>query len=140
MNKIKDFTGGGNHFANFLDACISRNADELNADVREGHLSAAVSHLGNISYYMQQDNTVSVDELSSALSKVESLDDNQKTLERTIAHLEKNGVDLEAYPVSLGAKLDFDPEKEVFVGNEDANAWLTRDYRDPFRCPLPADV
>ena len=144
FNRIKEFRHKGDlnsdHFGNFLSACRSRNAESLNADVREGHLSAAVSHLGNISYYMQQDNKVSVDELSSALSKVESLDDNQKTLERTIAHLEKNGVDLEAYPVSLGAKLDFDPDKEVFVGNEDANAWLTRDYRDPFRCPLPADV
>ncbi|MFP6763375.1 MAG: Gfo/Idh/MocA family oxidoreductase, partial [Planctomycetaceae bacterium] len=32
--KIKEFSGGGNHFGNFVDACVSRKAEDLNADVR----------------------------------------------------------------------------------------------------------
>ncbi|MEM7475762.1 MAG: Gfo/Idh/MocA family oxidoreductase [Planctomycetota bacterium] len=144
-NKIREFKGGGDlnggHFGNFLEACRAGDASILNADVREGHLSAAISHLGNISYYAQEDNHVSEAELRSELSKVKSLDDNMATLDRTLAHLKQNRVDLDKYPVTLGAKLEFDPDKEIFtnVGDE-VNAWLTRDYRDDFRCPLAADV
>ena len=32
----------------------------------------------------------------------------------------------------LGRSLDFDPEKERFVGDEEANALITRNYRAPF--------
>lgn len=141
---LQEFKVGGDlntdHFGNFLEACQKRDASLLNADVREGHLSAAMSHLGNISYYMRENNRVSESELRSELQKVQSLDDNMATLERTIAHLKQNGVDLEKSPISLGAHLKFDPEKEVFVGSDEANAWLTRDYRGEFRCPLPAEV
>ncbi|MEZ6132591.1 MAG: hypothetical protein R3C59_28325 [Planctomycetaceae bacterium] len=117
MNVIKEFKGGENHFENFLDGCVSRNVADLNADVREGHLSAAISHLGNISYYMGQDNKVTVDELATALKDVKSLDDNQATLQRTVTHLERNKVDLQKYPISLGPQLQFDPEKELFTNN-----------------------
>lgn len=140
MNVIKEFKGGGDHFGNFLDACQSRNHEDLNADVREGHLSAAVSHLGNISYYMGEDNRVAVEELSSALQGVKSLDDNQATLDRTVKHLVKNGVDLKKYPLALGPQLKFDPEKEVFTNNDAANAYLTREYRAPYVCPLADKV
>ena len=35
----------------------------------------------------------------------------------------------------MGVKLDFDPEKEEFIGNDPANQLLTRDYREPFVVP-----
>ncbi len=140
MNVLKDFKGGGNHFGNFLDACGSRNQETLNADVREGHLSAGMSHLGNISYYLGEDQKASPSEIATALSKVKSLDDNGKTLERTVAHLEQNKVDLNKYPLSLGPHLQFDPEKEVFPGNEAATALVSRQYREGFVCPKAADV
>lgn len=140
MNVIKEFVGGGDHFGNFISACESRKMEDLNADVREGHLSAAISHLGNISYYMGEDKKVSVQELSSVLASVKSLDDNEATLQRTVKHLQKNGVELDKYPMSLGVHLEFDPEREVFTNNDAANAWLTREYRSPYVCPLAADV
>ncbi len=114
---IKEFRGGGDHFKNFVEACQKRDMKHLNADVREGHLSAAISHLGNISYYLGEKNLVSIADLGAELAKVKSLDDNAKTLERTVAHLKKNGVDLDKYKLSLGPKLDFDPVKEVFTNN-----------------------
>ena len=40
----------GAHFANFLDAVKSRKHADLHCDVEEGHLSAALCHLANISY------------------------------------------------------------------------------------------
>ncbi|MDE0620999.1 MAG: Gfo/Idh/MocA family oxidoreductase [Bryobacterales bacterium] len=38
------------HFENFRKAALSRRVSDLNCDVLEGHLSAALCHLANISY------------------------------------------------------------------------------------------
>ena len=38
------------HFQNFIDCVRSRQWQNLNADILEGHLSTALMHLGNISY------------------------------------------------------------------------------------------
>jgi predicted dehydrogenase len=43
-------TGGGDHFANFVQAVKARDSKLLNADIAEGHLSSAYCHLGNIAY------------------------------------------------------------------------------------------
>jgi len=137
---IKEFTGSGNHYGNFLDACLSRDASVLNAEVREGHLSAALAHLGNISYYLGEQNRVSVDEAQRTLAGVKSLDDNQATLARTVQHLVDNGVDLDKYPMSLGPQLKFDPQREVFPDSPEATAMVTREYRDGFVCPRAEDV
>lgn len=40
----------GLHFENFRKAVLSRRVSDLNCDVLEGHLSAALCHLANISY------------------------------------------------------------------------------------------
>ncbi len=144
FNVIKEFRNRGNlnetHFGNFLEACQKRDASLLNADVREGHLSAGMSHLGNISYYMGEQNHVSPAEAQAALSKVASLDDNQATLERTLTHLRQNEVDLAKYPISLGPYLKFDPEREIFPDNPEATGLVTREYRQEFQCPRAADV
>ncbi len=140
FNIIKEFQGGGDHFGNFIEACRKGDHTHLNADVREGHLSAGISHLGNISYYMGEDNKVSVGEIKERLSMVKSLDDNAATLDRTVKHLEKSNVDLAKYPLSLGPQLDFDPEKEVFTNNDAANEHLGRKYRGDFICPTADKV
>jgi predicted dehydrogenase len=74
------------HYQNFVDCVKSRKAEDLLADVEEGHYSALLSHLGNISY-------------------------------RT------------------GRRLTFDPQQEIFVGDDDANRLLTREYRRGFELP-----
>ncbi|TWU47315.1 Inositol 2-dehydrogenase/D-chiro-inositol 3-dehydrogenase [Rubripirellula tenax] len=138
MKPTKEFKArnvGDAHFANFIDAVQSRDAASINADALTGHLSAAVSHLGNISYYLGEDNHSSVDEIKKVVSGIKSLDNNIETLEQTIAHLESNGVDLNKTPLSLGPKLNFDPEKETFVDNTAADALLTRVYREGFEVP-----
>ncbi|MEO2012294.1 MAG: gfo/Idh/MocA family oxidoreductase, partial [Pirellulaceae bacterium] len=140
MKMIKEFKGGGDHFGNFLDAVTSRKADVLNADARVGHLSAAVSHLGNISYYLGEGNHVSPSEASKQLDKIKSLDDDGATLDRTVKHLQKNGVDIGKYPISMGPLLRFDPEKEVFPESPEATKLLTRDYREGFVCPTADKV
>ena len=137
---INEFKGAGDHFGNFLDACVSRKVKDLYADVREGHLSAAISHLGNISYYLGENNKVTGEQAGTVLSDIKSLDDNQKTLSRTLSHLKKNGVDLVKYPISLGPLLKFDPKKETFTNSAAANKLLSRDYRKGFVCPTADQV
>jgi hypothetical protein len=102
FNVTKEFRGGGDHFGNFIEACISRRAEDLNADAWEGHLSAALAHLANISYYLGEKNHVSPAEAKRILSGIKSTDDNLKTLERSLRHLTDNGVDLAKYPISMG--------------------------------------
>jgi len=140
LNPVKEFKGGEDHYDNFVEACLSRKVEDLNADVREGHLSAAISHFGNVSYYAGEKNKVSVEELKRVLSGIKSLDDNLATLERTVKHLVDNGVDLAKYPISLGPMLEIDPEAETITNHAEANAMLTREYRAPFVVPKPADV
>jgi predicted dehydrogenase len=41
---------GGSNWENFIKAVRSRKREDLNADIEEGHLSAALMHLSNISY------------------------------------------------------------------------------------------
>lgn len=143
MKLVKEFkvsNVGDAHFANFIDACVSRDYDSLNADAMTGHLSAGVSHLGNISYYLGEKNRASLGDIKQALASIKSLDDNAATLQRTVEHLEKSNVDLAKTPLSLGPLLEFDNATERFTNNEDANAMLTRDYRSGFEVPAADKV
>jgi predicted dehydrogenase len=137
---IKEFRGGGDHFGNFLDAVRSRRSQDLNSDAFQGHLSAGLADLANISYYLGEDNKVSVSEARGILQNVKSGDQNIVTLYRTARHLTDNGVDLDKYPMSMGPMLEFDPVQEVFTNNAAANQMLTRDYRKPFVCPTADKV
>ena len=139
-NKTREFKGGGNHFGNFLDAVVAGDSSLLNSDALCGHLSAGLSHIGNISYYLGEKNKISVADLKERVKEIKSLDDNVATLERIVEKTEKYGVDLERTPFSIGPLLKFDPESETFIDNDLANAMLTREYRKPFVIPKPEDV
>jgi len=82
-----------------------------------------------------ENNKVSPEEAKRILAGVKSLDDNIATLERTLRHLQDNGVDLKKYPISMGPLLKFDPEREVFPDSPEATALVAREYREPFVCP-----
>jgi predicted dehydrogenase len=139
-NTIKEFKGGGDHFGNFLQAVRSRQAESLNSDAFQGHLSAALAHLANVSSYLGEKNKVSVAQAQAVLEKIKSRDDNIATLNRTVQHFKDNGVDLDATPMSMGLLLQFDPQKEVFTNSAEANNLLHRQYRDPFVCPTADKV
>ncbi|MEC9002373.1 MAG: hypothetical protein VX644_03305, partial [Planctomycetota bacterium] len=74
------------HYQNFVDCVKNRQQQDLIADVEEGHRSALLCHLGNISY-------------------------------RT------------------GRRLEFNPETETFIGDEEANQMLGRKYRQGYELP-----
>lgn len=139
-NAITEHDPIDGHVANFIDAILANNPKKVTADARCGALSAAVCHLGNISYYLGENNKISNNNLKQELQSVKSLDDNETTLARTLEHLNANGVDLNKTPLSLGTMLKIDVDKEIFIDNNEANAMMTRDYRTPFVVPDPKDV
>jgi predicted dehydrogenase len=46
--------GGGNHFANFVDAIRSGKNEDLHCDILDGYMSAALPALANISYRLDR--------------------------------------------------------------------------------------
>ena len=108
----------------------SKKREDLNAEVLEGHISAALCHTGNISHQLGAKK--SVEEIKQAVGADVGAGE---TLDRMLAHLQANGVDLNATPLTLGPVLTFDPKTEKAVGNEAASKLLTREYRAPFVVP-----
>jgi len=136
--KVAEFKGDGDHFANFLKAVRSRKSSDLAADIQEGHLSSALCHLGNISYRLGEE--LAVSDAKGKIAGYKSSDNNSETLERTLAHLEDNKVDLSKSKIRVGAVLPFDPVSETFPDNATANEHLSREYRAPFVVPAKGKV
>jgi predicted dehydrogenase len=135
--KIRQFkvTGGGDHHANFIKAVRSRKVSDLNADILEGYLSTALCHIGNISY--QIGHAAPNEEIAQSISSKKDLLD---AFERACEHLSLNEVDLKKTPMTIGPWLTMDSRTERFVGDfsDQANMYLTRNYRAPFT--VPAEV
>lgn len=75
-----------NEYERFIAGVRSRNPEDLGVEIEDGLKSAALCHLGNISY-------------------------------------------------RLGRTVNFDPAKETFPGDAEANAMLSREYRKPYVVP-----
>jgi predicted dehydrogenase len=122
--------GGGDHFGNFIAAVRSRKVSDLNADILEGHYSAALCHLANISYRLGEE--VPFNPKTKAFG-----DDKEayETLARVEEHLKDNGLKLEDDKYRLGRKLVLDAQTESFIDAPEANRLLTREYRKPFVVP-----
>ena len=133
-NRIQQFagSGGGGHHQNFIDAVRSRKVSDLNADVEVGHFSAALCHIGNISYRLGKN--TSVDEIKKTVGDNAELMDS---FNRMVEHLKANEVDLEKEPIIMGPMLTMDTEKEQFAGENSilANMFIKRNYREPFIIP-----
>jgi predicted dehydrogenase len=132
--KIKQFPGDGGpgHQSNFIKAMRSRKVSDLRADVLEGHISATLCHMANISYRIGRKE--SVETITKAVAYNDVLAD---AFQRCVEHLKANEVDLRKEPLTLGPLLEFDREKERFTGQASdwANMLVRRDYRAPFVVP-----
>jgi predicted dehydrogenase len=122
--------GGNNHFANFIAAVKSRRSQDLNADIQEGHYSAALIHLANISYRLGQETTFNPRTRAFGDDK-----DANETLSRMEEHLRGNGLKLEDLRLRVGAPLAIDAHAETIPHNDEANRLLTRNYRAGFVVP-----
>lgn len=120
----------GGHHDNWIAAVRSRKTKDLTAEILEGHLSAGLVHTGNISYRLGAKK--SPGEIREAMRDYKEM---SEAVDRMLAHLEANGVDLSQDQLRLGVPLQFDPKKERFIKNEQANQMLSRDYTEPFVVP-----
>jgi predicted dehydrogenase len=128
--KLEEFKGDGSHYGNFVEAVRARKPELLNADILEGHLSSALCHLGNISYRLGTDSSFATVEESFGEDK-----SARDSVKRMVAHLSDNKIELDASKFRLGRKLKIDPKTESFLGDKDAIAMLTREYRKGFAVP-----
>lgn len=121
---------GNGHFGNFIAAMRSRKVEDLNADILEGHYSAALCHLANISYRLGEE--VPCNKAAGAFGDDKAA---YETLARMEEHLKNNGVAQDGLKYRLGRKLAFDAATESFSGDSEANQLLTRAYRAPYVVP-----
>jgi predicted dehydrogenase len=128
--EIKKWEGADNHYANFIKAVRSRKVSDLNADILEGHLSAAISHQANISY--QLGSKKSPEAVRDAVRNDKAV---AEALGRMEEHLTANLVDLKNTTLTLGPVLEANPATERFTNSDAANKLLTREYRAPYIVP-----
>ena len=117
---------------NFIKALKSGKREDLKTDILEGHLSAVISHIGNISY--QTGSRVNMSELRKTAGNYKYLNDVLFGFEE---HLRLNGLDPEKEEMYMGPVLNFDSQSEKFTGthSEIANLFLKDNYREPFMIP-----
>ena len=128
--QVKSFSGGGDHFANFIEAVRSGQREDLNAEVLEGHISTAVCHTGNISYRLGEN--ASKEEMRAQVRDIPILND---MLDRLLEHLAAHEIDVDARMVTLGPWLEVDRQNECFKDNEKANRLIRGFYREPYVVP-----
>jgi predicted dehydrogenase len=117
---------------NFIAAVRSRRVGDLEGDILQGHLSAALVHMANIGYRLGK--TAPAGEIKERVSGQKEW---ARAYDRFAGHLSANGIDLDRTPAVLGPMLTMDSAQERFVGefNREANQLVSRDYRQPFVVP-----
>jgi predicted dehydrogenase len=120
--------GEEGHFGNFISAVRSRKTSDLNADIEEGHYSAALCHLANISFRLGQQ--------VPFVPQTKAFGDNKdayESLMRMSQYLHAtNGIKIDGLTYQLGRKLTINPQTESFVDDKEADKLLVREYRKPF--------
>jgi predicted dehydrogenase len=123
--------GGRDHFANFIEAVRSRKVEDLNADILEGHLSAALIHLANASHRLGD--PVPFTPRTRAVAGNADAEDALKRMEEHLGTECK--LKLDDWKLTVGRKLTVEPSSGMVVGDAAANQLLTRNYRAPFVVP-----
>jgi predicted dehydrogenase len=133
-NRMKHFPGDGGetHQANFIEVLRSREVGDLRADLRAGHISASLCHMGNISYRLGRH-----ERPRTIKEAVRDHPTASEAVDRLLSHLDANEIDLERNPIALGPTLTFDEGQERFVDQygDWANMYLKRNYREPYVVP-----
>jgi predicted dehydrogenase len=127
---VKEFRGDANHAANFIDAVRSRRSSDLHIPVAESHVSSCLAHVSNISYLLGK--ATPPGELREQIQGRPAL---SEAVGRMLEHLAVNNVDLGKTPLAIGCPLETDPALQRFIGNDAANALVTREHRKPYLIP-----
>jgi predicted dehydrogenase len=134
---IRRFKGdsGAGHARNFVDAVASRDRKRLNAEVKIGHASTAWCNLVNIACRVGGQYA---DEKTRSIGS--DVDLWPQLVGHAHEHLRRNGVDIANSDFRISPVLEFDSEREQFVGDaaDAANQLLRREYRKDFAVPAIA--
>jgi len=120
----------GGPFGSFIKAVRAQQPASVNCDAEVAHYSAALCHLGNISYQLGKP--------APFRGKPKLIGDNAQVVESFDAlrdNLKAVNIKLDETTYQVGRTLEFDPASEQFPGDAEANALLTRTYRKPFIVP-----
>jgi predicted dehydrogenase len=128
--KVQSFSGGEDHFENFIAAVRSGRREDLRAEVLEGHRSTAITHVGNISYRLGRPATT-----AEIRREVQDTPLFAEMFERLTEHLAAHEIPLDKPTITLGPWLDVDVEHERFQDNAAANELVHGHYREPFVVP-----
>jgi predicted dehydrogenase len=118
-------------FGNFIDCVRSRRREDLNAEILEGHLSATLCHLANVSYQLGAD--ARFDKPSNALGDDRLVGEAFESMKRHLVKAAKLNLADTSY--HLGRKLAFDAAAEQFISDADANQRLRGPRREPYVVP-----
>jgi predicted dehydrogenase len=131
---VREWRGGGDHFANFVDAVRANDPARLTAPIEGGHVSSALCHLGNISVRLG-----AAAEPAQIAERVAHDVAASEAHARLSEHLRANAVDLAATPLAFGRRLRLDPATEGFLGEDAAAAEVLArgSHRAPFVIPEP---
>ena len=119
------------HFGNFIECVRSHKREDLRAEILEGHLSATLCHLGNISYRLGQE--VPFNPETKAFGDDKAAYESFESMKQHLTDEAKLKLANATY--RLGRKLNYDAKAEKFVGDDEANKLLTRAYRAPYVVP-----
>ena len=128
-------TNGRGHLENWIAAIregVKKGGHELELNAHTGHISAALGHMANISYYIGSEAAPEECKASLSGSKLK-----EEVFGRFAEHLENNGIDIKKTRATAGPLLNFDPDKEIFTGDlaDEANKLVKGDYREGFTIP-----
>ena len=126
--EVQRFSGGGDHFVNFIEALRAGRRELLHAEVEVGHVSTAVCHAGNISLRVGQ--AASEADQRAAVADVPLLAEMH---ERFLAHLRAHEIAISS--ATLGPWLEVDQANECFRDHDEANKLVRGYYRAPYVVP-----
>ena len=125
--EIKSWKGADNHIQNFVDAVRAGDADMVNANLKDGTVSAALCHMGNDSLALGK--TATRGEIERAVANEPAL---SHAFDRLMAHLDANEIDLGATPLTFGAALRYDEATGMYADNDAANKLMRGTYAPGF--------
>jgi predicted dehydrogenase len=119
----------GGPFGSFIKCVRDHAPKEVNAPITNAHYAAALCHLANISYVLGKEVPFSQEPEGMSNPQVaESFETIKKNLKAV-------GVNLDKTSYRMGRTLAIDPKAERFIGDAEADALLTREYRAPYVVP-----
>jgi hypothetical protein len=138
--ELRRFEGTGDvsregALASWVRTCLERpDADPVD-DLRAAVHASALVHLGNASYRVgarsSREDVVS----ASAGTTEQPAPELAEAVERMLAHLDANAVDLGPARIALGPRLEPEPDGRRFLGSTRANDLLEVRYRAPWALP-----